>query len=132
MNTTIATTIRILPERFGNIIYGLQQEGYTHFRSPAAVVLEALELLEEIFKQKYQKITELTPIDHASLLRSVNKLDNKDVSSIATRLLEKGVEEQSYQIGNLSPSVTIEQGNFLTEELEESSKMDKIPKNFLM
>ena len=128
MNTTIATTIRILPERFGNIIYGLQQEGYTHFRSPAAVVLEALELLEEIFKQKYQKITELTPIDHASLLRSVNKLDNKDVSSIASRLLVQGVEEQSVK-------AEVEKIFHSDEELvntDDSSKIGKIPKNFLL
>ena len=49
MKTTIATTIRISPERFGNLIYGLQQEGFTKFRSPAVVILEALEIVEEFF-----------------------------------------------------------------------------------
>ena len=129
---TIATTIRIPPERFGNIIYGLQQEGFSHFRSPAAVILEALELLEEIFKQKHSKIRELTPIDHANLLRSVNKLDNKNVSSSAMRLLEKGVEEQSVCIQQQAYQEGMGKSFPVNNEQTKPVDADKIPKNFLM
>lgn len=135
MKTTIATTIRISPERFSHLIYGLQQEGLTKFRSPAVVILEALEIVEEIFIRKYPKIKELTDIEQASLLRSVNKLDNKDVSSVVTRLLETGVQEQAEMVQSLCQGLS--QGSSYQKEkpmdIEQSNpvEIEKIPKNFL-
>ena len=126
MNTTIATTIRIKPERFANLIYGLQQEGFTKFRSPAVVILEALEIIEEVFLRKYPKMKELTAIEQASLLRSVNKLDNKDVSSIVTRLLETGVQEQAEIVQNLCQGLQKEES-----VLKKEADLKSIPKNFL-
>lgn len=147
MKTTIATTIRIPPERFSHLIYGLQQEGLTKFRSPAVVILEALEIVEEIFIRKYPKIKELTDIEQASLLRSVNKLDNKDVSSVVTRLLETGVQEQAEMVQNLcqglqqkdwtSTRILLEGSESNLEEKsvnpEQANSVDlkSIPKNFL-
>jgi hypothetical protein len=126
VNTTIATTIRISPERMSNLIYGLQQEGSSKFRSPAVVILEALEIVEEIFIRKYPKIKELTDIEQASLLRSVNKLDNKDVSSVVTRLLETGVQEQAAMVNSLCQGLQKEES-----VLKKEADLKSIPKNFL-
>ena len=130
MKTTIATTIRIPPERFSHLIYGLQQEGLTKFRSPAVVILEALEIVEEIFMRKYPKIKELTDIEQASLLRSVNKIDKMDVSSVVTRILEKGVQEQEEMVQSLCHGLQ-PKGVFVDEGLGKEVDLKSIPKNFL-
>jgi hypothetical protein len=88
--------------------------------------LEALEIVEEIFIRKYPKIKELTDIEQASLLRSVNKLDNKDVSSVVTRLLETGVQEQAAMVNSLCQGLQKEES-----VLKKEADLKSIPKNFL-